>query len=135
MPAPHPEIAWGIPANVVTARTMPAKEAAAQMANYSGPLTLLDAVRAGQLHALEAVELIEQWYRGGGVGRGLILNWTAQIEAAQKKLALEAERRQNPNAEPEPSQDPPEEAPEVSQDPQNRPSASYAMPENDEEAT
>lgn len=109
---PHPELQIGIPLNVICAKTQPAKEKAAQLCvpAYTGPLTLLDAVRVGTVEAWDAVALVEHWFKGGGVGRGQAVSWIHQIEAVEKKRALERERQAGnaPATLPETSQEPPD---------------------------
>lgn len=92
MPNPHPEAQIGIPFIVITAKTAAAKEATAKRHGYTGPLTLLDAVRAGRVEPWDAISKIEYWYRGGGVDRGFVTSWCQQIEAVEAKKKLVEER-------------------------------------------
>lgn len=60
--APHPEIEIGIPWRVVSARAEFKRKWAADC-NYTGPLTLAEAVEKGRIPAERAQRLVDAWER------------------------------------------------------------------------
>ena len=62
----HPEIVAGIPARVVTGKTLAAREKAAREIGYNGPLTLVDAIEAGRVPEVEARRMVDAWERASG---------------------------------------------------------------------